>query len=978
MSRSRILRPCKALVLLGLALGWVAPALCQSDDASRQEAALAEEQALQRRQLRRLKDTMTTLAGRLEAEGRVHAAELLRNGLQHLAQREGDAAGRTVDELMDAAKEDIRSGRTNNALTSQEQIVENLQRLLDILMDRRSLENLEADLAELREIRAALGKLAEDEAKLRRDTEQLREDSATPEQRALEQAIEDAIDKQRELLERNERDARESGVFDLEQLKARLEALAEEQQVSSAVFERWSPADAQALEAAREALDRARAAEARAERLQASADKLRQAAAGARQGSEAGRKAADELEQAAEREGRAARASGDKVAERAAQALEAGAREFAAAKDQAQLEAAAAQAEARAAEVESAAEAARAGAQGERDEVSKLTGELAEQRTTAGAAAARVQEQLAQAGEASKQASRDATDRAAAEKAATQARESTEKALAELDAGLATQDRMGEALEASQAAAAQEAKDLAQDLEAADRRAASDGEGIQGAQDAEQALERAAEAMTRAQAAARAGQSESGRQASQEAEQALREAGAALDQALQAAGEQGQQESGAQSPSEQLRGEQTALAKQVEQAAAQAQQGSMGQQAQAAVEQALEQAQQAMEQAAAELPQPGQRSEAAASQRKALEALRKAAMEAEQGVEPQTPEERARAEELEQRQKEIEQQLLELARRNEERESPLPQPDLGKPAKSAESAAESLDQGDLDQAERQEEQTEREIREALDQLEEEEEQYQDLRQEELLFRMAEEIDVMLETLREQMAATREADAARAGRARPSRADRVRLRNLSREFETLAQRANVLREAIAKEGVLVFTEVMAGVETDLTRLGRDMGQAGGYRSGPAVRAMQEDVETSLVWLAEALDDEIERRQEEQEQQDSSGGQDPKEKPLVPDTAELRLLRQLEEEVLARLSQQLQLHPELADPEADLDPLLLEELTRLAYLHNRVAELFSAFREKIGIPAPGAQPEAHPPAEEGPDGDNPGAESGTEEQ
>ena len=62
-------------VLLSLGTLAAAPAsgtpLPQDDGTSREQAALAEEQALIRRQLRRLRDTMGALADRLEAEGRV-------------------------------------------------------------------------------------------------------------------------------------------------------------------------------------------------------------------------------------------------------------------------------------------------------------------------------------------------------------------------------------------------------------------------------------------------------------------------------------------------------------------------------------------------------------------------------------------------------------------------------------------------------------------------------------------------------------------------------------------------------------------------------------------------------------------------------------------------------------------------------------------------------------------------------------------
>jgi uncharacterized protein (DUF58 family) len=61
--------------------------------------------------------------------------------------------------------------------------------------------------------------------------------------------------------------------------------------------------------------------------------------------------------------------------------------------------------------------------------------------------------------------------------------------------------------------------------------------------------------------------------------------------------------------------------------------------------------------------------------------------------------------------------------------------------------------------------------------------------------------------------------------------------------------------------------------------------------------------------------------------------------------LKLLRRIEVDVLQRIDQMLLLHPELS--EGDVDQLLLEDLSRLAYRHQRLTELFQGFRKRIGI-------------------------------
>ncbi|MEO2146002.1 MAG: hypothetical protein ABGY32_08905, partial [bacterium] len=230
--------------------------------------------------------------------------------------------------------------------------------------------------------------------------------------------------------------------------------------------------------------------------------------------------------------------------------------------------------------------------------------------------------------------------------------------------------------------------------------------------------------------------------------------------------------------------------------------------------------------------------------------------------------------------------------------------------------------------------------------------YQRLRQEELLFQIKSEVEAMRTSHSEQMKATLSADEARAGSRNVSRRTRITLRSIAREEDAVGARAKKVADALEEEGVLVFHEIMRNIESDLTRIVRDMGEGGGYQSGAHLQALQNDVLQSLDWLAGALKDEMERREQEQQEQQEQEEQEPSDDtpPLVPDAAELRLLKKLEEDVLERLTQLQMLHPELKDPDAELDPLLLEELTRLAYQHRRVGELFEYFRRRLGVPDP----------------------------
>ena len=64
--------------------------------------------------------------------------------------------------------------------------------------------------------------------------------------------------------------------------------------------------------------------------------------------------------------------------------------------------------------------------------------------------------------------------------------------------------------------------------------------------------------------------------------------------------------------------------------------------------------------------------------------------------------------------------------------------------------------------------------------------------------------------------------------------------------------------------------------------------------------------------------------------------------------------MERDILESVEELLLLHPELLEEGAEVDPLLLEDVTRLGQKHERTSLLFTGFRERLGIPAPGEEP------------------------
>jgi hypothetical protein len=895
---------------------------------TREQTALVEEQELLTRKLSRVVASMNRLADRFEAEGRVHAAKLLRDGLQHISQRHEGTDGLTLEERMTGSHEKLRSGQSMQSIETQQQIIGELEALISILMDRPDLDQLESEIERVQRQRRELQALASEETALREATEALREESSNDAQRELEAGLQQAQREQRELLAENERQSRNFGALDLERLEQELDALLQDQHTDAEVFGEWEPAATEPIEEALERLARARREETRRTRLQKAAETLR--AAGRAQDANAEGRA---LEERAEAARRAARASGEPSAQRTAEALERAAESLRQAGDDEEARAqAAAELAGLAKELEDEARDARSGAAAARAEARQALEPLEQ---SASAALRELVEELNRELEGVDAAGSEA-------RAESDPGQATERAHRDLRQALEQTKFLGQALGASQAENAERGETLRQGIERLPEDLGQAG------RTAQEALKEARDAMREAAQGALERDPTAGAEAARRAEESLRKAQAAL------ARERARRSSEVGAPGAQKNAElaeaQEALAEEAERLGRLAPDASLGQEAREELEAALEEAAQSMRQAASEM-RAGKNASAAQSQRRAGEALQRAAQEARQGVEPQTEEERQQAEQLAREQERIEKELYEF-REQYEKERSESSPDLAslpKAQASAGQAKQSLQEGDLDQAAAEEQQAEREIQQALAELAQEEEQYQKLREEELLFQIAEEVAAILEA---HELARLEALEVEQGRDPPkpvTRGQKLRLRKIARDEEALATRAGEIGKAIREEGSLVTAELIERVERDLSSIARSLGDQGGYRSDERVQALQADVSHYLTWLAEALEEERERREDQEPPPGDAPPPPPGENRLVPDVAELKLLSRMEIDVLDSIEELLVLYPELEQADG-LDPLLLEEIQRLAHRHERSTELFREFRQRLGIDAP----------------------------
>ncbi len=938
--RSAILAGLATLVPVLLAGGFAAA--CPAQTTPEDLARLRRDQEEVLRKAERMQELMGRLLQRYEREGRSKEVELLKEGIAHL-----DRSGLMRD--VAGIRDDLAAQAFSEAVRKQREVVDNLERLLNILLERRSVENLDQQIAETERMARTARELERAQRELRDRTAAAARAEPSAAERAMLEALQQLQREQAAEARANLRQAGARRPF-LEEALRSVEGLLQDQQrleqrAATEMSGQPDPARERLFELGeltqrtRELMGQVRD-QGWAERLQQDARALEQALQGGD---------AQQIQQARDRlQSRAANApnrpataqnpepSRDREAEAAAEAVQkAGAGETEAERQRLQ-EAARAAAEL-GARREQESQQRNSQQAGQLQQDVQRTGEaLAEGRPPApdspAEAAQKANSALQRATESQQKGDTDATERALAE------------ALRNLDEARARLQRQNPdaPAEAGRMAAATErtARDLRNAPEAAD----AERQAAQALQQAEGALRQAADRLPQAgeQQAAR----EQAQQGLQQARQGLEQARQTLQQALAEAGQDrtGDMQQAAERQ-QQLQQQAAQLQQQMQQAA---QQGGLTEQQQRAAGERMQQAQQAMQQAQQQLQQ-GQQAGAAGQQQQAAERLQQA-QQALQQNRPQTPEQQQAVRDLAQEQQKLQEDIVQLAREAKERQNREAQQALDQAAQAAERARRAMEEGNPDEALQQQEQARDKLEEAAKALEEEKDRYEDLRQEELLFRMKDELTQLLD---KQQPITRQtlelqASAEKDGLSRPARRQ---LNQFAEEEQGLAGRVEFMVKALAEEGNLVFKAVLQANQDDLTEISRRL--AGRNPDpGPFTTLLQQDVERRTQDLLAALERERQRREQErqeqqqqqqQQQQQSENRLNQQQQRLVSLIADLQMLRQLEldtrraAEDLGRL---LALRGDEAISEAE--GALLE---RLGHRHGDVTRLFLQIKAQM---------------------------------
>jgi hypothetical protein len=889
----------------------------------------------------RLQAMMQRLQQRYERENKPEQVRLLQEGLAHL-QRAG-----LLDDIA-AIRDNLAATALAEAVRRQREVVEDLERLLNILLDRKSLENLDQELAQAAAQARTARELEQRQRALRDATREALRPPPSPAEAALQDQLQRLAAGERTEANRNRLQAGSRRPF-LESALDAVRGLLREQQrleqgLADAAAGRTTAARARdfdlgdLLARARELDVDLRDQQRTAELGDAARELAREAAGG---DDNALQQTRDRFEAATQHAPKVPAGPEGKQRDAAWAALRAEAQQAAGLPRQEQREA-----------------LQRIGAAGE---------QLAEQRHAAAAADnAAAGERLRDAAQALARRMQDgaapqpaADDPAAAvaeaaqhlaEAAAASRRRDLAEARSQANAAIAALERARTAHQQQNPDVDRQAARMAATAAATAnelQNAPSSGEAEQAAaaslQQAEQAMREVGRAGDRTDAATAGERTAAAARSREQLEAAQR----TLEQALAAANASGQPElEAAAARQSELNAAAEELAAAMRKAA---EQGGLTPAQADAASRRLQQARASM-QAATERLRAGQQASAANEQQQAADALQQAMNELADNRTPgaEQQQELARQARVQQR---LAEDIVRLAEELQRRQNQAAQRHAQAAAEAARRAQQAMERGDAEQTQRQQETARQQLEDAARELEEEQERYRDLRQEELLFRMRDELTTLLDKQRPITQETQQA--AQLAQASPAeglpRASRRKMNQLSEEEAELARRVDTLVQALTDEGNLVYRTVLIANAEDLREVARRLAGRNPDVSN-LTTLMQQDVERRTEELLQALERERQRREEErrerQQQQQSPQGQNrfsPQRQKLVSLIAELEMLKRLGTDA-RRTADNLQRLIEARGDETvtDAEVALIE---RLGHRHAEVTRLFQQIRSGI---------------------------------
>lgn len=270
-------------------------------------------------------------------------------------------------------------------------------------------------------------------------------------------------------------------------------------------------------------------------------------------------------------------------------------------------------------------------------------------------------------------------------------------------------------------------------------------------------------------------------------------------------------------------------------------------------------------------------------------------------------------------------------------ESPPGQQKVQDAQKQMQQASGGLRRKEPKQASKKQEQAVRDLEQALDEIKKRLAQLRQEMQQERLAALEAHFRQMLEIQKPVTITTAAMDRIRLER-QWRRPEIIAVGKLSQTERELSQMAQKGLDIIVEDGTsVVFPRVVEQLRDDLTSVANliDAKTTGSY-----TQAMQREIEATLKELIEALE-QAQRQNENSDQPPPSDSDpsEPPEPPLLPNSAELKLLKAAQ----LRVNRRTKSFDDIR-PDGELEPVLREEVRRIAKQQDNVAEMTQAMVER----------------------------------
>ena len=265
-------------------------------------------------------------------------------------------------------------------------------------------------------------------------------------------------------------------------------------------------------------------------------------------------------------------------------------------------------------------------------------------------------------------------------------------------------------------------------------------------------------------------------------------------------------------------------------------------------------------------------------------------------------------------------------------------------------AGQQMKQEDTEKAGEEQERAKKNLNKLERDLKEERKKYEQMRQDQVIYNLLEELKGLLSQQKEIRDTTVLLEEKQEGGEKLGRNEFIQLKDTAKKQAEMIAKAEEVSKVIGEEGSVVFAERIQFAADDMSEVERRLNKRD---TGDETQQIEEGIEKKIGDLITALKDEQKRRREEEQNgQQDEGDQQQMEPKILPKIAELKALRDMQVEVRDRTDQlstvlkRIEERPDLDAGEKDaMKQAILRSVEQTSHQQGKISELTKKFIEEL---------------------------------